>query len=41
MRCVMHREAGQAHVEANYSLKRVVDMWEELYMKVPAPKGGM
>lgn len=24
-------ERGRVHIEANYSLERVVDQWEELY----------
>jgi len=32
-------EAGRAHIEANYSLERVVDQWEALYKNLLAQKG--
>ncbi len=31
--------AGRAHIEANYSLERVVDQWEELYRELLQKKG--
>ena len=31
--------AGRAHIEANYSLERVVDQWEELYRELLQRKG--
>jgi len=31
--------AGRAHIEANYSLERVVDQWEELYRQLLQRKG--
>ncbi len=31
--------AGRAHTEANYSLERVVDQWEELYRQLLQRKG--
>ncbi len=32
-------KAGRAHIEANYSLERVVDQWEELYKELLQKKG--
>ncbi len=32
-------EAGRAHIKANYSLERVVDQWEALYMELLQKKG--
>jgi len=32
-------KAGRAHIEANYSLERVVDQWEELYRQLLQRKG--
>ncbi|MBT9173924.1 MAG: N-acetyl-alpha-D-glucosaminyl L-malate synthase [Syntrophomonadaceae bacterium] len=32
-------EAGRAHIEAHYSLERVVDRWEELYKELLQRKG--
>jgi len=32
--------AGRAHVEANYSLERVVDQWEKLYVELLTAKEG-
>ena len=32
-------KAGRAHIEANYSLQRVVDQWEELYRELLQRKG--
>jgi len=32
-------QAGRVYVEANYSLDRVVDRWEELYMEILTKKG--
>lgn len=32
-------KAGRAHIEANYSLERVVDQWEELYMELLQKRG--
>ena len=31
--------AGRAHIEANYSLERVVDQWEGLYRELLQKKG--
>lgn len=31
--------AGRVHIEANYSLERVVDQWEELYRELLQRKG--
>lgn len=31
--------AGRVHIEANYSLERVVDQWEELYRELLQQKG--
>lgn len=35
----MMGQAGRAHVEANYSLERVVDQWEALYRELLQRKG--
>ncbi|MGI6605098.1 MAG: glycosyltransferase [bacterium] len=32
-------QAGRAHIEANYSLERVVDQWEKLYLELLLKKG--
>jgi len=32
-------QAGRAHIEANYSLDRVVDQWERLYKELLKRKG--
>ena len=32
-------KAGRAHIQANYSLERVVDQWEELYRQLLQRKG--
>lgn len=32
-------KAGRRHVEANYSLDRIVDQWEALYRELLARKG--
>ncbi len=32
-------KSGKAHIEANYSLERVVDQWEELYKELLQKKG--
>lgn len=32
-------KAGRAHIEANYSLERVVDQWEGLYRELLQKKG--
>ncbi|MDH7597614.1 MAG: glycosyltransferase [Methanothrix sp.] len=32
-------EAGRRYIEANYSLDRVVEMWEELYRELLSRKG--
>jgi len=32
-------QAGRAHIEANYSLDRVVDQWEGLYAELVEQKG--
>jgi len=32
-------QAGRAHIEANYSLDRVVDQWEALYQELLQRKG--
>ncbi len=32
-------KAGRTHIEANYSLERVVDQWEELYKELLEKKG--
>ena len=32
-------EVGRAYIEANYSLERVVDQWEELYHELLQRKG--
>lgn len=32
-------QAGRAHIEANYSLDRVVDQWEALYLEMLSKKG--
>jgi len=37
-RCEMGK-TGRAHIEANYSLERVVDQWEELYRELLKRKG--
>jgi len=37
-RCEMGK-AGREHIEANYSLDRVVDQWEKLYMELLQKKG--
>ena len=37
-RCEMGK-AGRAHIEANYSLDRVVDQWENLYKELLQKKG--
>lgn len=34
-------QAGRAHVEANYSLDRVVDQWEQLYVELLNRKRGV
>ncbi|WP_286974256.1 hypothetical protein [Acetomicrobium sp. UBA5826] len=38
-KCIEMGEAGRAHIKANYSLERVVDQWEALYMELLQKRG--